>query len=185
MGCTVEAHSNWGAGGDRKRNELRNNIVDVETATVFSTSSAGEIVRQHMTTPTEQPPRKLSGKRTAPLEQSGERRATRPPKGIFRRQRSRGRETLRYRHRWGIDAGTDTLSVDTPVMLNSIWTMSCHESPLLARCHRRHDRLCPRPPRLRGHRLRHASLRGDGTSFANAASCLASNAEVWIARPPC
>ncbi|CAB3806610.1 hypothetical protein LMG27177_06131 [Paraburkholderia fynbosensis] len=59
--------------------------------------------QEFATTPTEQPPRKLSGKRTAQQEhlESGARAPTEgdsPPVCLARE------ETLRYMDRWGIDA---------------------------------------------------------------------------------
>jgi hypothetical protein len=60
-----------------------------------------------MTTPTEQPPRKLSGTRTAPQERSGERRFAPTEGDLPPHHRFTGaRETLRYMDRWGIGAGS-------------------------------------------------------------------------------
>ena len=82
--------------------------------------------------------------------------------------------------RWGIDAGTDTLSVGTPAMLNSIWIMSCHESPSSAPVLPASRPLTPSPAAAIEvtvfERHRYAAME---TSFANGGQLSASNAEVW------
>ena len=87
-----------------------------------------------VTTPTEQPPRKLSGKRTAQLEhlESGAVRAHRRGFPAYRLHRARmltgrnsqvhGQMGHRRRFRHEIDTGDAQL----------LWIMSCHESPLSA-----------------------------------------------------